>query len=62
MIWMQGKLKFHKHVDFASNWVPIDILILIEKQMIGVDVLHEHLIALLFSSLLVLTLIVLNYI
>ena len=44
MRWMQGKLELHKHVDFASNKVTIDILVLIEKPMIGgIDVLHEHL-------------------
>ena len=59
---MQGKLELHKHVDFASNRVTIDVLVLIEKLMIGgVDVLHEHLIVLLFSYLLVLTIIVLKY-
>ena len=59
---MQGKLELHKHVDFASNRVTIDVLDLTEKPMIGgVDVLHEHLIVLLFSYLLVLTLIVLRY-
>ena len=46
---MQGKLELHKHVDFASNQVTIDVLVLIEKPMIGgVDVLHEHLIVLFF--------------
>ena len=60
---MQGKLKLHKHVDFVSSQVTIDVLVLIEKQMIGgIDVLHEYLIVLLFSYLLVLTLIVLNYV
>ena len=60
---MQGKLKLHKHADFASNHVTIDVFNLIEKQIIGwVDVLHEHLIVLLFSYLLVLTIIVLNYV
>ena len=59
---MQWKLELHKHVDFASNRVTIDVLDLTEKPMIGgVDVLHEHLIVLLFSYLLVLTLIVLRY-
>ena len=66
---MQGKLELHKHVDFASNRVTINVLVLIEKPMIrGVDelhehliVLHEHLIVLLFSYLLILTLIVLKY-
>ena len=58
---MQGKLKLHKHVDFISNWVTIDVLVLIKKPLIGeVDVLHEHLIVLLFSYLLVLTLIILK--
>ena len=59
---MQGKLELHKHVDFANNRVTINVLDLTEKPMIGgVDVLHEHLIVLLFSYLLVLTLIVLRY-
>ena len=58
---MQGKLKLHKHVDFTSNRVTIDVLVLIKKPLIGeVDVLHEHLIVLLFSYLLVLTLIILK--
>ena len=61
---MQGKLELHKHVDFASNRVTIDVFVLIEKPMIGeVDVLHENLIVLFFFfNLLVLTLIVLRYI
>ena len=58
---MQGKLELHKYVDFASNRVTIDVLVQIEKPMIEVDVLHEHLIVLLFSYLLVLTLIILKY-
>ena len=59
---MQGKLELYKHVDFASNRVTINVLVLIEKPMIGgVDVLHEHLIVLLFSYLLGLTLIILKY-
>ena len=60
---MQGKLELHKHVDFASNRVTIDVLVLIKKPMIReVDVLHEHLIVLFFFfNLLVLTLIVLRY-
>ena len=59
---MQGKLGLHKHVDFANNRVTIDVLVLIEKPMIGgVDILHEHLIVLLFSYLLGLTLIILKY-
>ena len=59
---MQGKLELHKHVDFASNQVTIDVLILIEKPMIGgVYELYEHLIVLYFFNLLVLTLIVLRY-
>ena len=59
---MQGKLELHKHVDFASNQVTIDVLVLIEKPMIGgVYELHEHLIVLYFFNLLVLTLIVLRY-
>ena len=57
----EGKLELHKYVDFASNRVTIDVLVQIEKPMIGVDVLHEHLIVLLFSYLLVLTLIILKY-
>ena len=57
---MQVKLELHNHVDF--NWVTIDVLVLIEKPMIGgVDILHEHLIVLLFSYLLGLTLIILKY-
>ena len=40
----EGKLELHKYVDFASKRVTIDVLVLIEKPMIGVDVLHEHLI------------------
>ena len=48
--------------NFASNRVTIDVLVLIKKPMIGrVDVLHEHLIVLLFSYILVLTLIILKY-
>ena len=62
MKWMQGKLELHKHVDFASNRVIIVNLFLIEKPMItAIDVLYEHLIVLLFSYLLILTLIVLKY-
>ena len=49
---MQGKLELHKHVDFASNRVTIDVIVLIEKPMIeGADVLHEHLIVLFYILL-----------
>ena len=44
----EGKLELHKYVDFASNRVTIDVLVQIEKPMIGVDVLHDHLIVLFF--------------
>ena len=59
---MQYKLKFYKHVDFVSNLVIIIVLVLLENQMKeGLGVLHEHRNVLLFSYLLILTLIILNY-
>ena len=38
--WIQRKLKLNKRVDYASNWVTIDVLVLLDKQMIRVDALY----------------------
>ena len=34
------KRKLNKHVDYASNWVIIDVLVPLEEHMIGVDALY----------------------